>query len=88
MLQRKRIRAPLDARVCGPASQPEISAFWNWWKEACERVVVAIESGELGELSDEIGERVRAIHEELDWSLRPTSRPLTRSASRQTATSS
>ena len=46
-----------------------IAAFWSWWKTARRRVDRAIEAQELGDLADEITEKVRAIDPGLKWEL-------------------
>jgi hypothetical protein len=55
----------------GPAAQAEaISAFWSWWRiEGAAATAAAISTGRSGDMVDEIGRRVSAIHPELGWEL-------------------
>lgn len=49
-----------------------IVEFWQWWPDGRPRLTAAIAAGDGGaSLADEIGQRVAAIHPELDWELGP-----------------
>lgn len=50
-----------------PAPDTAIAAFWQWWPGARGRVEAAITSGEWGDLADQIGGLVDAIHPDLQW---------------------
>lgn len=51
-------------------SQHAIIEFWQWWPAARSRLTASIDAGDGGsQLAAEIGQRVAAIHPELDWEL-------------------
>ena len=48
-----------------------IADFWGWWSGARERVAAGIADGTIASMAGEIGERVAAIDDELQWELTP-----------------
>jgi hypothetical protein len=46
-----------------------IEAFWAWWAVGRGRVEAAIQTGEYGNLGDELGALVAAIDPDLEWEL-------------------
>jgi hypothetical protein len=48
-----------------------ISAFWQWWPSMRDVLDAAIQSGSVREHAEAIGQRVHAIHAELEWELTP-----------------
>lgn len=52
-----------------PSSAPAIAAFWDWWGEARPRIEAALEKELTSDLIEEISERVRAIHPDLQWEI-------------------
>jgi hypothetical protein len=44
-----------------------IAAFWQWWPRIRTEVIAAIDSGGWGDVPAVLGERVRAIHPDLEW---------------------
>lgn len=46
-----------------------IGEFWHWWASARGRVAAAIDDGSAGALADEITDRVKSIHGDLEWEL-------------------
>jgi hypothetical protein len=52
----------------GPSA---IAEFWQWWSQARERVAAGIGDGSIGSMADEIGGRVAAINDDLQWELAP-----------------
>ncbi|MBO0870199.1 MAG: DUF695 domain-containing protein [Micromonosporaceae bacterium] len=49
------------------ARSKAIAGFWHWWPGARGRIEAAINSGEWGDLPDEVGNRIAAIHPDLQW---------------------
>src|SRR5215470_12979816 len=49
------------------ARSKAIAGFWHWWPGARGRVEAAIASGQWGDLPEEVGNRVVAIHPDLQW---------------------
>jgi hypothetical protein len=52
-------------------SRAAIVEFWVWWDKARPRVAAAISDGSMERLTDELSERVSAIHDDLQWELSP-----------------
>jgi hypothetical protein len=48
-----------------------IAEFWRWWSQARERVAAGISDGSIGSMAGEIGDRVEAINDDLQWELSP-----------------
>lgn len=44
-------------------------AFWDWWRGAASRIAVAIDSGTVTELVDEISTQVKGLHPQMAWEL-------------------
>ena len=52
-------------------TEAAIAEFWRWWSSARERVAAGIRDGTIASMADEIGERVAAISDDLQWELTP-----------------
>jgi hypothetical protein len=48
-----------------------IAEFWQWWSQARDRVAAGIGDGSIGAMAAEIGDRVAAINDDLQWELSP-----------------
>ncbi|MBB2946460.1 hypothetical protein FB565_006228 [Actinoplanes lutulentus] len=66
----------LFRRKARPKARPEaetIPEFWQWWATARDEVAEAVSAGTVGELGEEIGRRLLAIHPDLEWEVRRSS---------------
>jgi hypothetical protein len=54
-----------------PAPDATVRQFWTWWPSVRPRIEAGLAEEMPSELLDEIAERVRAIHRDLDWEIGP-----------------